>query len=558
MPKSAEFSLIQSFVNSDRKSIILAILASVASGASSALLVAFIGKQFVVSTPFGTTSIVYFIGLLILSVVTDLYAAKILIEASSEHSYSLRMALCRQILSTKYEQIEKIGNHRLMAILTEDLNAIAVAFTRIPILSSNVTRVFFCIGYLLWLAPLEVSIIIVLSLPVFYVQTLLFRRSKSRMREILPIRDRRFALYQSLTNGFKELALNKYWRVNFLTNKLRPNALKTKIAGQNVFMANQYAVSWGQSAYFVIIFGLLIVASRGYIGKEVVAAFALVGLFLRSSVNNLLLAIPIWMRATTAVRKINSLELSAERPDLFSSIETVAKQATSSKVNIKLTNVLFTYATDQTTNGVTIGPLDLDFTSGELVFVTGGNGSGKTTLVNLLASLYRPTAGSIQLNGQQISEENEEWYRLHIHTVFSDFSLIDGLTQNPDSLNSPQLESSLKKLRLDGDLLHDSSEDNSLKLSTGQKARLALLPVLVLDKPILIFDEWAAHQDPEFKDVFYYQLLPEMKQLGKLIVVITHDDRYFDIADRIIKLDSGRIVEDVQITKPSTNTAAER
>jgi putative ATP-binding cassette transporter len=81
-------------------------------------------------------------------------------------------------------------------------------------------------------------------------------------------------------------------------------------------------------------------------------------------------------------------------------------------------------------------------------------------------------------------------------------------------------------------------------LSTGQRKRLALVVAYLEDRPFYLFDEWAADQDPSFKAVFYEQLLPELRARGKAVIVITHDDRYFDLADRLLKLDNGQIVSD--------------
>ena len=63
------------------------------------------------------------------------------------------------------------------------------------------------------------------------------------------------------------------------------------------------------------------------------------------------------------------------------------------------------------------------------------------------------------------------------------------------------------------------------------------------DSQIYLFDEWAADQDPEYKKIFYRKILPEMKKKGKIIIAITHDDNYFDVADRIIKMDMGKVIE---------------
>lgn len=63
------------------------------------------------------------------------------------------------------------------------------------------------------------------------------------------------------------------------------------------------------------------------------------------------------------------------------------------------------------------------------------------------------------------------------------------------------------------------------------------------DKPICLFDEWAADQDPEYRRIFYHVLLPELKSKGKCIIAITHDDHYFDQSDHLIKMDQGKFIE---------------
>jgi putative pyoverdin transport system ATP-binding/permease protein len=88
-------------------------------------------------------------------------------------------------------------------------------------------------------------------------------------------------------------------------------------------------------------------------------------------------------------------------------------------------------------------------------------------------------------------------------------------------------------------------KDGSLsttELSQGQRKRLALLTAYLDDRPIYLFDEWVADQDPFFREVFYQQILPELKKRDKAVLVISHDDRYFHLCDRLIKLDYGQIV----------------
>ncbi len=99
----------------------------------------------------------------------------------------------------------------------------------------------------------------------------------------------------------------------------------------------------------------------------------------------------------------------------------------------------------------------------------------------------------------------------------------------------------LTRLQLDHKVKITDNQLSTIDLSHGQRKRLALQTAYLEDRPIYIFDEWAASQDPEFREVFYRQLLPELRRRGKLVIVISHDDHYFDVADRLIKLDFGQI-----------------
>jgi len=92
----------------------------------------------------------------------------------------------------------------------------------------------------------------------------------------------------------------------------------------------------------------------------------------------------------------------------------------------------------------------------------------------------------------------------------------------------------------------ENGELSKITLSTGQRKRLALLQCYAEDREIFFFDEWAADQDVHFRDYFYCTLLPELKAKGKTVVAISHDDRYFHVADRVIKLDAGQIASDTR------------
>jgi putative ATP-binding cassette transporter len=191
-----------------------------------------------------------------------------------------------------------------------------------------------------------------------------------------------------------------------------------------------------------------------------------------------------------------------------------------------------------------LGPIDLTFRPGELVFLVGGNGSGKSTLAKVITGLYPPAGGEIRLNGRRIDEHNRDDYRQYFSAVFSDYFLFDRIVGVGGNGADERARDYLVRLHLDHKVSIAEGEFSTTQLSQGQRKRLALLCAYLEDRPFYVFDEWASDQDPLFKEVFYTQLLPELRSRGKAVLVITHDDRYFGCADRLIRLDYGKITRE--------------
>jgi putative ATP-binding cassette transporter len=208
-----------------------------------------------------------------------------------------------------------------------------------------------------------------------------------------------------------------------------------------------------------------------------------------------------------------------------------------------LTDVEFAYEDETKAEQFRIGPLSFDINAGETLFIIGGNGSGKSTLLKVLCALYRPDEGTLQIDDLTIDGDTLYAYRDLFSIIFSDFHLFGqlyGLLHvNPQTVNEL-----LERMQLDNKISYADGRFSSLELSTGQRKRMALLVSLLEDRQILIFDEWAADQDQEFRRYFYEHLLYELKSEGKTIIAVSHDDRYFHHADRIIKMEYGKLVSD--------------
>src|SRR5262249_40882734 len=129
------------------------------------------------------------------------------------------------------------------------------------------------------------------------------------------------------------------------------------------------------------------------------------------------------------------------------------------------------------------------------------------------------------------------------------FHLFDSLL----GMESPGLDAQARRYLSELRLAHKVKVQNgalsTTELSRGQRKRLALLTAYLEDRPLYVFDEWAADQDPQFKEIFYPRLLPELKARGKAVLVISHDDRYFPVADRILRLEDGKLIAD-EVQRP--------
>jgi putative ATP-binding cassette transporter len=158
-----------------------------------------------------------------------------------------------------------------------------------------------------------------------------------------------------------------------------------------------------------------------------------------------------------------------------------------------------------------------------------------------LTGLYLPQAGTISLDRTLVTPETAAWYRSHFSTVFTDYHLFDrlyGLQHVPPE----EVNALLRLMQIDHKTSYTEGRFTTQDLSGGQRKRLALIVALLEDRPILVLDEWAADQDPPFRRFFYEQVLKDLKARGKTIIAVTHDDKYFNVADHVVKMEYGKFV----------------
>jgi putative ATP-binding cassette transporter len=159
------------------------------------------------------------------------------------------------------------------------------------------------------------------------------------------------------------------------------------------------------------------------------------------------------------------------------------------------------------------------------------------------SAVYTPESGAISIDDTLV--KNAEHYRQYFSVVFSGFHLFDTMFGLHGAGLDQRASEYLAMLKLAHKVQVVDGKFSTTDLSQGQCKRLALLTALLEDRPIYVFDEWAADQDPYFKNIFCLQIILDLKARGKTVFVISHDDRYYQVADRIVKLDGGQVVSDI-------------
>lgn len=471
------------------------------------------------------------------------FTAEIVISRQVQGAISsLQMRLARKIAAAPLRFLEEQSAHRLLAVLIQDVATLDFAISNFPMICLNLTIVIGGMAYLGWLSPM----VLIIAVGFIIVSSIIYRLPSSRAANSLRLaRKATDGLYQhfhSLFGGAKELKLHQRRRRAFLSQVLHASASTVRAHNASGLRASSAASSISQIVAFVLIGVLLLAVPLFKLDPQARVGYTVVLIFMMAPIEVLFSAVPGFQRGEVALERIRSLEQDLTALHLESDSNAQGDSKREFK-RLELKNITHIYHREAEVHDFIVGPVSLTLFPGEVVFLVGGNGSGKTTLAKLLVGLYIPQDGQVYLDNKIITDSNREDYRQYFSVVFSDFHLFDRLM----GLDRPQLDEQarnyLVQLELDHEVEIKEGILSTTELSQGQRKRLALLTAYLEDRPIYVFDEWAADQDPSFKRIFYRVLLPELKARGKSVVVISHDERYYDVADRLIRLDCGSIVE---------------
>jgi putative pyoverdin transport system ATP-binding/permease protein len=513
--------------------------ASLAGGACGAALIALINH--VINSYRLNAGALGIFSLLVIGKVAGSGAARWLLNRVVQRAIiDLRRDLSRRIIQSPLWRLEQVGPARLRSVLVEDVIAISASMVALPTLVANFTILGGCVVYLGLLSP-SMLLAMIGVVAVGWMGYVVLGRHASRSLRAARIEQDRLAVdFHGLAEGCKELQLNRELRRAFLHEDMEPTMEAMRrhaVRAEECFIILE---AWTQVLFYILVAVILFaIPVWRQVEPAVLTGYVLTVLYMMRPVVSNLQLLPSLSQGKVALGHIEQLSSALTAPR-EPAPPVVHDSAWRSFSLLELVGITFLHHG----NGDTfqLGPVDLSFVPGELVFLVGGNGSGKSTLAKLVAGLYSPEDGEVLLDGAPVCNGRQDDYRQLFSAVFVDSYLFGRLTNRSDPHRLAQAERYLAEFRLDRKVWVKDGVFCTSGLSQGEKRRLALVRAYLDDRPFYIFDEWAANQDPQFKEIFYRRLLPDLTARGKAVIVVSHDDRYFGVADRVIRLEEGSIV----------------
>lgn len=463
----------------------------------------------------------------------------ILLKLTQSSVLNIRLDMSGKLLSARLAQLNYQGKAELLTILTRDIESLIAAMTSIPMVMTYSAILIGCLAYMAWLAwDLFLIFLATLSLSAityYYLKLPVLNRLVKLRKET----GRLYEHFHDLVEGRRELKLNINRGRRFIDEVLQADAISLKQSHIDIYSRLALVTNFGDALFYLVIGGLLFIVPQ-FLEYEaaVLTAFSIIVLYLIGPLSKIMNAIPVIIEGTVAYRQLNKLDATL-CSDVQPESTLTNPFAGPGFVSLVLQGVTHHYPGDREDERFPLGPLNLKIEAGEILFIVGGNGSGKTTLAMLLLGLYQPEQGSMWLNGMFVTSHNLQAYRQHFSAVFADFHLLRHLLLEPDDKLNARAQHYLRKLGLENKVRLSNGRFSTVALSSGQRKRLALVCAYLEDRDVYLFDEWASDQDPVFKRVFYCELLPELRATGKTVIVISHDDAYFTLADRVVQLQDG-------------------
>jgi putative pyoverdin transport system ATP-binding/permease protein len=511
----------------------VAVMAMLA-GMGNAMILAIINRSADMASSGGVriADMVMFAATMGIQVISQRYVSRTSTREVEEIIHRLRVRLISLIRQTDLASLEGIGRAEIYAMITKETQQIS---SSVPMLvngcQSGILLVF-TLGYIYILSSTAFMLTIVITAIAASAHLMRIGQLRQEVELSFRLENQLYERLTDLLSGYKEVKLNIA-----RSRELQDHFDEVSTATTQAKITTQFGISneflFAQSIFYLMLAAMVfVVPALSPTFSDVALKTSAAVLFLIGPITSLVQSIPAVTMANAATDNIERLSrLLSERIDPGATEETLGQFS-----KIEFQDVTFSYVDQQFGNKFSVGPFNITLEAGEMVFITGGNGAGKSTFLKLFTGLYTPDGGRILLDGKLLDRRRQGAYRSLIAAVFTDYHLFRRLYGLP----AADLSALLRTMEIDHKVSLTGRDFDSLEFSAGQKKRVALIVALLEDRPIIVLDEWAADQDPIFRRKFYEELLPAFKAMGKTVVAVTHDDRYFHLADRRLHMEEGR------------------
>jgi putative ATP-binding cassette transporter len=516
------------------------IFLSACVGISNMALVALLNSSASTIAAGGSITVNYFIFLALI-----LFFAYVVRKSNRENVISslnlmhrFKMRIMRQVLASDLKVIDDIGRVHILQTLVRDSQTVSQCLQIVVVSLQAIATLIFMLGYLGSMSIVILFTVSILFYIVFLVMARTVRATSKKAYDSWHQEGASFEIFSDFLNGFKEIKMNSK-RASEITNDMVYESRITRDMKIDAMIAITDFGNQMQIFSYVILAVLIFVAPilSDQVSPHVMAATTAI-LFLTGSLTGLISNIPTISQANSSAKELIILE--GKLKSHVKSEEDGRQELSTQFVNLKLDGVGYIYSKNSQGKKFELGPITYEFEAGKIYFIRGNNGSGKTTLMRILVGLYEPTFGSLQINGIEVEQPTSKSYRDLFSVVFSDFYLFKklyGVMKNDPEL----IDEAIRILEMQNKVSVKDDSFTDINLSTGQKKRLALIIALLEQKQVLVLDEWASDQDPEFRKHFYEKILPKLSRLGKCIIAITHDDQYYSLADHVMVINQGKL-----------------
>lgn len=523
----------------------MAVVLSIMSGALYALIIPTIlsglssDHKFILGEEYAADISIWFFSLIFMVLITKASSVILVNNLAKTAVAKLRIDLSSKINAMEVHQVESMGLPKILNILTEDMSRVTGAALAIPmVLVSSVTA----IGMLAYLSFLDFQIFIFTILAIA-VGLFLFQFPVSKTKKYYgKARDLKDAMqdgFRGLIFGSYELKLNKEKSKRFLEKEINSPILESlKHEKKGDFIMHIAGNSSEILCFFAIGMVVFLLPQGANFEQQSLYGVVMALLYITGPIANILDLLQQLKIGEISLGKINKL---------YSADTSSYSDESSINQNWKkliLEDVSYSYTSND--HNFSIGPVDLTIERGKTYFIVGGNGSGKSTLSKVISLHYLLDSGKIYFDEQVVDEASITSARERMFVIYSDYFLFNAIYKELNEQALELIDNYLELFKLTGKTELIGNEFTTVQLSDGQRRRLALIVALVEDRDVYILDEWAADQDPEFKELYYSFVLPELKRKGKTVIAITHDDRYFSCCDMVIKMENGSLIDNFQ------------